>query len=75
MSLQEQQYLCRKFHLYRSCNFTNDGVGSQGHFDALTTITNNGGRLTNKAETIAMSALTTVSGISNRWYGKCNIPV
>jgi formylmethanofuran dehydrogenase subunit C len=41
---------------------TNDGVGSQGHFDALTTIANNGGRLTNPAETIAMSALTTVSG-------------
>ena len=40
---------------------TNSGSGSEGHFGALKTIAT-GGSLVNPAKTIAMSAITTVSG-------------
>ena len=40
---------------------TNSGTGSEGHFGALKTIAT-GGSLVNPAKTIAMGAVTTVSG-------------
>ena len=57
-----QKYLLILFHQYLLLLLlTNSGTGSEGHFGALKTIAT-GGSLVNPAKTIAMGAITTVSG-------------